>query len=234
MAVVELRNIWKTYLMGETEVHALREVNFTLEKGQMVAVMGPSGSGKSTLLNLVGCLDQPTRGEYMLGGRNVAELDDDQLSEIRAAQIGFVFQSYNLIPQLTVVENIEIPLYYLGVSERESYERAVSTAEKVGLSHRLSHVPTELSGGERQRVGIARAMASSPLFILADEPTGNLDTKTGRQIMELLHELNGDGVTMIIVTHDTIVAEQCERFMLLQDGTMREVPGPGIGGTRAE
>jgi len=230
MAIAELKHVWKTYQMGETEVHALRDVSFSLEKGEMIAIMGPSGSGKSTLLNLLGCLDQPTSGEYLLGGRNVAQMSDDELSEVRASQIGFVFQSYNLITQLTVVENIEVPLYYQGVSEHESYEHAVEMARKVGLEHRLSHIPTELSGGERQRVGIARAMASSPLFILADEPTGNLDTKTGHQILDLLHELNAGGVTMIVVTHDPYVADQAQRSMFLKDGSLEEVARTAEGG----
>lgn len=232
MAIVELRDIWRTYQMGDTEVHALREVNFRLEEGEMVAITGPSGSGKSTLLNLLGCLDKPTQGQYLLGGRDVARMTDNQLSEVRATEIGFVFQSYNLIPQLNVVENIEIPLYYQGLSERESYEKAVVAAEKVGLGHRLKHLPTEMSGGERQRCGIARAMASEPLFILADEPTGNLDTKTGAAIMQLVHDLNEQGVTMLIVTHDPGLAEQAGRNMFLQDGRMREIEKSEVAGLR--
>ena len=220
MAIAELRDIWKTYQMGSTSVHALRGVSFALEQGQMLAIMGPSGSGKSTLLNLLGCLDQPTSGSYILGGRDVARLSDNQLSDIRASQIGFIFQSYNLIPQLNVVENIEIPLYYNGISEHESYRRAALLAERVGLGHRLKHLPTELSGGERQRVATARAMASSPLFILADEPTGNLDSKTGRQILDLLRELNQEGVSMIVVTHDIYIADEAERVLHLKDGRL--------------
>jgi putative ABC transport system ATP-binding protein len=206
--------------MGHTLLHALKDVNFALEPGDMVAIMGPSGSGKSTLLNLLGCLDRPTRGNYILGDRDVSTLSDDELSEIRANRIGFIFQSYNLIPQLNVIENIEIPLYYKGVSERESYERAVLLAERVGLGRRLTHVPTELSGGERQRVGVARALANSPLIVLADEPTGNLDTKTGHQILELLHELNRDGVTLVLVTHDPNVAATTQRTYHLVDGRL--------------
>ncbi len=220
MALAELRDVWKTYQMGDTLLHALKAVNFTFEQGEMVALMGPSGAGKSTFLNLVGCLDTPTRGHYILGGRDISTLNDNQLSEIRATQIGFIFQSYNLIPQLNLIENIEIPLYYQGVSERESYERAVALAERVGLGHRLTHVPTELSGGERQRVGIARALASSPLIVLADEPTGNLDTKTGQQILDLLHELNEDGVTMLVVTHDSRIASSAQRVVQLVDGEL--------------
>ncbi len=222
MALAEFRNIWKTYEMGSTLLHALRGVNFSLEQGEMIAIMGPSGSGKSTLLNLLGCLDTPTRGQYLLGGRDISTLTDDELSEIRASEIGFIFQSYNLIMQLNVVENIEIPLYYRGLSEHESYDRAVELADRVGLGHRLTHVPTELSGGERQRVGIARALASSPLIVLADEPTGNLDTKTGQQILDLLRELNEDGVSMIVVTHDERIAAITQRTLHLVDGTMSE------------
>ncbi len=222
MALAELKDIWKTYLMGGTLLHALRGVTFSIEQGEMLSIMGPSGSGKSTMLNLLGCLDTPSRGEYILGARNVAELSDDELSEIRARQIGFIFQSYNLITQLNVVENIEIPLYYQGISERESYARAVELAHRVGLGHRLEHVPTELSGGERQRVGIARALASSPLIVLADEPTGNLDTRTGAQILELLQQLNDEGVTMIIVTHDPRIADITPRILHLVDGQIDE------------
>ncbi|KPK59068.1 MAG: hypothetical protein AMK73_08860 [Planctomycetes bacterium SM23_32] len=222
MPLAEMKDIWRTYRMGSTLLHALRGVSFSIEQGQMISIMGPSGSGKSTLLNLLGCLDTPTRGEYILGGRNVAQLDDNELSEIRSTEIGFIFQSYNLITQLNVVENIEIPLYYQGMSERESYERAVELAERVGLSQRLTHVPTELSGGERQRVGVARALASSPLIVLADEPTGNLDTKTGNQILTLLHQLNDEGVTMIVVTHDPRVAAETERTLRLVDGQLQD------------
>jgi putative ABC transport system ATP-binding protein len=222
MALAEFRNVWRTYLMGDTLLHALRDVCFAIEQGEMISIMGPSGSGKSTLLNLLGCLDTPSQGEYILGGRDVSTMSDDELSDIRAREIGFVFQSYNLIQQLNVVENIEIPLYYQGMSERDSYLRAAELAEKVGLGHRLTHVPTELSGGERQRVGIARALASSPLIVLADEPTGNLDTKTGEQILNLLHELNRGGVTMIVVTHDRSVAASTQRVLHLIDGRMTE------------
>jgi putative ABC transport system ATP-binding protein len=215
-----MKHIWKTYQMGDTLLHALRDVSFSIESGEMIAIMGPSGSGKSTLLNLLGCLDTPSSGQYVLGGRDVAALDDNQLSEIRASEIGFIFQSYNLINQLNVVENIEVPLYYRGLSERESYTRALALAERVGLGHRLGHLPVELSGGERQRVGVARALASTPLFVLADEPTGNLDTKTGQQILDLLNQLNKDGVTLIIVTHDPRIAASTQRTLTLVDGSL--------------
>ncbi len=224
MAICELRNIWKTYQMGHAELHALKDVSFSLQRGDMVSIMGPSGSGKSTFLNLVGCLDRPSRGEYLLGDRDVSTMSDDELSEVRANQIGFIFQSYNLIAQLNVIENIEVPLYYQGISEAESYERAVELAERVGLGHRLGHLPTELSGGERQRVGVARALANNPLIVLADEPTGNLDTKTGAQILDLLHELNREDVTFIVVTHDPKVAATTQRTHYLVDGNMTDDP----------
>jgi putative ABC transport system ATP-binding protein len=222
MVLAELKSIWKTYEMGHTLLHALRGVSFAVEEGEMIAIMGPSGSGKSTLLNVLGCLDTPTRGQYLLGGQDVSTLNDDDLSEIRAQRIGFIFQSYNLITQLNVVENIEVPLYYQGMSEHDSEARAIELAERVGLGHRLGHVPTELSGGERQRVGIARALASSPLVVLADEPTGNLDTKTGAQILDLLMGLNQEGVTMIVVTHDSRVAGSTHRTLHLIDGAISE------------
>jgi putative ABC transport system ATP-binding protein len=222
MVLAELKSIWKTYEMGHTLLHALRGVSFAVEEGEMIAIMGPSGSGKSTLLNVLGCLDTPTRGQYLLGGQDVSTLNDDDLSEIRAQRIGFIFQSYNLITQLNVVENIEVPLYYQGMSEHDSEVRAIELAERVGLGHRLGHVPTELSGGERQRVGIARALASSPLVVLADEPTGNLDTKTGAQILDLLMGLNQEGVTMIVVTHDSRVAGSTHRTLHLIDGAISE------------
>jgi len=222
MALAEFQDVWRTYQMGDTLLHAMRGVSFALEEGEMIAMMGPSGSGKSTLLNLLGCLDTPSSGRYILGGRDVSTLNDDELSDIRAREIGFVFQSYNLITQLNVVENIEIPLYYQGMSERDSYRRAVELAERVGLGHRLTHVPTELSGGERQRVGIARALVSSPLIVLADEPTGNLDTRTGGQILGLLDELNSSGVTMIVVTHDPRVAASAQRTLYLVDGQLTD------------
>ncbi len=220
MSIAELKDVWKTYRVGHRPLHALKDVDFRVEEGDMVAIMGPSGSGKSTLLNLLGCLDRPTRGEYLLGDQDVSTLTDDELSEIRARRIGFIFQSYNLIPQLNVVENIEIPLYYKGVSERESYQRAVYLAQQVGLGERLTHVPAELSGGERQRVGVARALANQPLIVLADEPTGNLDTTTGAQILDLLHELNREGVTLIVVTHDPNVAATTHRTYNLVDGRL--------------
>ena len=222
MATVELNDIWKTYRMGDVEVHALRGLSVEIARGEYVSIMGPSGSGKSTLLNVLGCLDRPSRGAYFLGEEDVSTLSDDALSEVRSRQIGFIFQSYNLIPQLTVVENIEIPLYYQGWSEHDSAERATQLAERVGLANRLTHRPTELSGGQQQRVAIARALASDPLFLLADEPTGNLDSETGKEIMQLLDDLHNQGKNIIMVTHDDDVADHAERVIILSDGSIAD------------
>ena len=218
MPILELNDIWKTYRMGEVEVHALREVTLSFQKGEYAAIMGPSGSGKTTLLNILGCLDLPTRGAYRLGGENISTLSDNQLSEVRSRKIGFIFQSYNLIPQLTVIENIEVPLYYQGWSEHDSSARARELAERVGLGERIGHRPTELSGGQQQRVAIARSLAGDPLFLLADEPTGNLDSKTGVEIMDLLDDLHAQGKNIITVTHDVYVAKHAERIIHLADG----------------
>jgi len=216
--IVEFRNVSKTYHMGAVEVHALREVDMVFTEGEYIAIMGHSGSGKSTMLNLLGCLDQPTGGTYLLGGVDVSALDDDQLSEIRSRKIGFIFQSYNLIPQLTVLENIEVPLYYQGWSERDSAERARELALSVGLEERIGHRPTELSGGQQQRVAIARALVSDPLIMLADEPTGNLDSGTGHEILELLDAFHDAGKSIIMVTHEDGVAEHADRIVHLADG----------------
>jgi len=217
-AIVEFEKVTKTYVMGNVEVHALQGIDVSIAEGEYVAIMGPSGSGKSTMLNLLGCLDRPSAGMYRLGDDDVSRLDDDQLSEIRSTRIGFVFQSYNLIPQLTVIENIEIPLYYQGWSEHDSRARAEELAEAVGLSDRLTHRPTELSGGQQQRVAIARALSSDPLIILADEPTGNLDSVTGHEILALLDEFHQAGKSLIMVTHEDEVAAHADRVIRLADG----------------
>jgi putative ABC transport system ATP-binding protein len=223
VAIVELHDVWKTYQMGAVDVHALRGANLAVEEGELVSIMGPSGSGKSTLLNLVGCLDRPTGGSYILDDRDVSDLSDADLSEVRSGQIGFIFQSYNLIPQLNVIENIEIPLFYQGLSERASYERAVDLGERVGLGDRLQHHPPELSGGQRQRVGVARALANNPAIVLADEPTGNLDTETGEEILKLLLSLNRDyGTTLLLVTHDPDVADTAHRTVHMVDGQLTD------------
>ncbi|MBI2946521.1 MAG: ABC transporter ATP-binding protein [Verrucomicrobia bacterium] len=216
--MVRLEDVRKAYQMGLVTVEALRGVSLTIQAGDYISIMGPSGCGKSTLMNLLGCLDRPSTGGYWLGNEDVSQMDDDALSEIRGARLGFVFQSYNLIPQLTVVENIEIPLYYQGWSEDESRARAVELAKRVGLEDRLDHRPFELSGGQQQRVAIARALVNDPLLILADEATGNLDSKSGAEILDLLDDLNEQGKTLIMVTHDPTVARRARRAIRLRDG----------------
>lgn len=216
--LVRLEDVRKAYQMGLVTVEALRGVSLTIQAGDYISIMGPSGCGKSTLMNLLGCLDRPSTGGYWLGNEDVSQMDDDALSEIRGARLGFVFQSYNLIPQLTVVENIEIPLYYQGWSEDESRARAVELAKRVGLEDRLDHRPFELSGGQQQRVAIARALVNDPLLILADEATGNLDSKSGAEILDLLDDLNEQGKTLIMVTHDPTVARRARRAIRLRDG----------------
>ena len=218
MPIVEVRELCKTYKMGDQEVYALRDVDLAFDEGDYVAIMGPSGSGKSTLLNLLGCLDRPTSGSYLLGGQDVSDFSDDELSDIRSRRLGFIFQSYNLIPQLNVLENIEVPLYYQGLSEAESRERAEQLGEVVGLADRLTHRPTELSGGQQQRAAIARALANHPVVLLADEPTGNLDSVTGREILTVLDDLSAQGRTIIMVTHDNDVATRASRVVHMADG----------------
>jgi putative ABC transport system ATP-binding protein len=221
--VICLQNVSKTYKMGEQDVHAVEDVSLSFVEGIFCAVMGPSGSGKSTMLNLLGCLDRPTSGRYVLASEDVSTLDDDRLSEIRLKYLGFVFQSFNLIPQLTVLENIALPLFYLGWHTDESERRATEISEQVGLAERLRHRPTELSGGQQQRVAVARALANDPKIILADEPTGNLDTATGEQIMELLTSLNRQGKTIIMVTHEASVAAHANRRIHMRDGRIESV-----------
>jgi len=216
--ILVMERLCKSYELGTMELKVLRDIELTINNGDYVAIMGPSGSGKSTLLNMIGCLDRPTSGDYWLGGQNVSLLDDDQLSLIRGARIGFIFQSFNLINQLNVVENIEVPMYYQGCSEHESAKRAVELAEMVGLGDRLDHRPSELSGGQQQRVAIARSLANDPLIILADEPTGNLDSESGAEILKILMDLHKRGKTLIVVTHDEGIAENAGRVVELFDG----------------
>ena len=218
MAIVDIRNLCKVYQLGTFEVSALRDFDLDIEQGQYIAIMGPSGSGKSTLLNVLGCLDTPSSGIYNLAGEDVSSLDDNELSAIRGSRIGFIFQSYNLIAQLNVIENIEVPMYYQGVGEHKSFARAKELAEMVGLGDRLKHRPSELSGGQQQRVAIARSLANDPVIILADEPTGNLDSESGAEILSILDDLHQRGKTLIVVTHDENIANQAERIIHLLDG----------------
>jgi putative ABC transport system ATP-binding protein len=216
-----VENITKQYVLGGEVVHAVRGITLEVPEGDYVAIMGPSGSGKSTFLNLLGCLDRPTSGSYFLGGDDVAQMDDDQLSEIRATRIGFIFQAYNLIQQYTVLENIQVPLEYGRGITAEDEERVRELAGLVGLSERLQHRPTQLSGGQQQRVAIARSLVNDPYFVLADEPTGNLDSKTSEEILALLERLNRAGKTIIMVTHENNVAEHARRIVRLRDGVIQ-------------
>lgn len=216
--VIEAEDVWKIYQMGDIEVQALRGVTFTINEGEFMAIMGPSGSGKSTLMNLIGCLDKPSKGTYRLAGTNVNTLDDNALAEIRNKRIGFVFQQFNLLKRTSALENVELPLVYAGAKNRR--ERAIEALASVGLGDRLHHKPNELSGGQQQRVAIARALVTSPSIILADEPTGNLDTKSSAEILELFHNLNAQGITIIFVTHDAEVGSQTNRVLLIRDGNI--------------
>ncbi len=216
--IVHFENVRKTYKMGMVTVEALRGVTFEIQAGEYISIMGPSGCGKSTMLNLLGCLDRPSAGHYRLGGEDVSQMNDDALSAVRGSRLGFVFQSYNLIQQLTVVENIEIPLYYQDRPEDQSRDMARRMAARVGLDQRLEHKPFELSGGQQQRVAIARALVNEPLVILADEPTGNLDSSSGTEIMKLFDELHAQGKTLILVTHDPSVGQRAHRTIRLRDG----------------
>jgi len=222
--VIRLEGVHKVYSTGKLEVHALRGVDLVVEPGEFVAVMGPSGSGKTTLLEILGCLSRPTRGGYWLAGSPADAIDSDGLARLRCSEIGFVFQSFNLLPRLTALENVELPLVYRGVGRRERVERASAALEHVGLGGRLRHLPSELSGGERQRVAIARALVNRPSFILADEPTGNLDTRTGAEIMELLSALNDEGTTVVLVTHDLGIGARARRRLHIRDGRVHDHP----------
>jgi putative ABC transport system ATP-binding protein len=211
-------DLWKTYEMGGEKLHALRGIDLTIRKGEYVAIMGPSGSGKSTLMNLIGCLDTPTSGRYWLAGRLVSELDDDELAAIRNKEIGFVFQTFNLLPRATALHNVELPMIYNGTPSEERLSRAKRALEAVDLGERMFHKPNELSGGQRQRVAVARALVNSPSIVLADEPTGNLDTKTGDEIMALFARLHSEGNTIILVTHENDIARRADRIIHVRDG----------------
>jgi putative ABC transport system ATP-binding protein len=216
--IIQLVDIRKSYQMGDITQHVLQGLSLSIYPGEYVCIMGPSGCGKSTLLNVLGCLDQPTSGDYFLGGQNVAHLNDDDLSAARNRNLGFIFQSYNLIQQLSVIENIAVPMYYGGAKEADMIATGTRLATQVGLEHRLHHKPNELSGGQQQRVAIARALSNSPLVILADEATGNLDSKSGQEILDLFDELNQQGKTLVFVTHDERMVERCTRIIRLRDG----------------
>jgi putative ABC transport system ATP-binding protein len=225
--IAEFIDVHRHYVMGENIVRALDGVSVQVRKGDYLAIMGRSGSGKSTMLNLLGCLDRPTSGQYLVGGRDVSKLDDDALSDVRGREIGFIFQSFNLIPQLTVLENLEVPLFYQGRVGPESRKKAAYLADRVGLGSRLEHRPLELSGGQQQRVAIARALMNDPLFLLADEATGNLDSNTEQEILGLLDELQREGVTIVIVTHNAKVAARAGRELWLKDGRVESLTERG-------
>ncbi len=216
--IISVKDLKKTYIMGKTEVNALRSITLDIKRNEFVALMGPSGSGKSTLMNLIGCLDTPTAGEYWLNNHNVSEMVDSELAEIRNKEIGFVFQTFNLLPRLSALENVALPLVYGGVSRTKRLKRAQEVLDAVGLGDRVDHKPNELSGGQRQRVAIARALVNNPSIILADEPTGNLDTKTSLEIMTILEKIHGEGNTIILVTHEPDIAEHAHRIVRLRDG----------------
>ncbi len=216
--LISIKDLRKTYIMGVEEVHALKSITLDINKNEYVALMGPSGSGKSTLMNLLGCLDTPTAGDYFLDGSNVSIMEDSELAAIRNKKIGFVFQTFNLLPRLSALDNVALPLVYAGMSKSERIDRAESVLESVGLGDRMSHKPNELSGGQRQRVAIARALVNNPAIILADEPTGNLDTKTSIEIMEIFEKIQNEGNTIIVVTHEPDIAEHCHRIVRLRDG----------------
>jgi putative ABC transport system ATP-binding protein len=223
--IIEIRSLMKTYKLGGETVHALNDVSIKIEKGEFLAIIGPSGSGKSTLMNMIGCLDRPQSGKYLLDGKDIGKMNDNQLASIRNQKIGFIFQNFNLLTKLTALENVELPLLYAGVSAKERRDRSMASLEKVGLKERAGHLPTQLSGGQQQRVAIARALAGNPAILLADEPTGALDSKTSKEILQLMKELNEAGHTIILITHDLAIAKQAKRMVSIQDGQLLESGG---------
>jgi putative ABC transport system ATP-binding protein len=232
MPLIETRDLWKTYVMGDEEIHALKGVSIGIERGEYVAIMGPSGSGKSTLMNLIGCLDTPSKGTYLLNGKEVSQMNDNELARIRNEEIGFVFQTFNLLPRATALHNVELPLVYAGMGKAARLEQAKAAIEKVELTHRMTHKPNELSGGQRQRVAIARALVNNPSILLADEPTGNLDSKTGVEIMGLFARLHQGGNTIIVVTHEAEIAAYAHRVIAIRDGQVerdvRQTPSAAL------
>ena len=218
--VIKVEDLWKIYQLGEVQVEALRGVSFEIEEGEFVAIMGPSGSGKSTLMNILGCLDRPTRGRYFLDGQEVSQLNENQLAQIRNKKIGFIFQSFNLLPRLTALQNVELPLIYAGIPSQKRKEQAIKSLEAVGLGDRIHHYPNQLSGGQLHRVAIARALVNDPSIILADEPTGNLDTRSSEEIMHILQELNQEGKTIVLVTHERDIASHTHRILHFRDGQL--------------
>ena len=220
--IIELQDICKSYIQGTMVTPVLKNINFTMKEGEYTAIMGPSGSGKSTLMNLIGCLDQPTSGKYLLDGEDVSAYTDNQMSDIRLEKIGFVFQTFQLLPYMSAADNVALPLSYAGVSRRERRERAIEMLGKVGLSDRVGYLPNQLSGGQKQRVAIARAMINHPRILLADEPTGALDSTSGKQIMGLFRELNEDGVTILMITHDAEIASNADRIVEIRDGLLNQ------------
>ncbi len=219
--IISMKNLGKIYKNGQIEVEALKHVNIDIEKEEFVAIMGPSGSGKSTLMNVIGCLDKSTSGEYWLDGINISTLNEVELARIRNLKIGFVFQSFNLLPRITALQNVELPMIYAGISSKERRNRAVSALERVGLEERMHHKPNEMSGGQKQRVAIARALVNSPAIILADEPTGNLDSSSSEEIMSVFQDLNKEGVTIVLVTHEPDIAEHTKRVLKFRDGFLK-------------
>ena len=217
-ALIRAEDLWRTYVMGAEEIHALRGVSFTIDPGEYLAIMGPSGSGKSTLMNLIGCLDTPSKGTYVLRGKLVSQMNDDELAEVRNREIGFVFQTFNLLPRASALHNVELPLIYAGIAKQDRLDRARKALEMVELGDRVNHRPNELSGGQRQRVAIARALVMQPSLLLADEPTGNLDSATGEEIMRLFERLHEEGHTIILVTHERDIAEHAHRTIFIRDG----------------
>jgi putative ABC transport system ATP-binding protein len=232
MPIIETQDLWKTYVMGSEEIHALRGVDVSIERGEYVAIMGPSGSGKSTLMNLIGCLDTPTKGSYLLNGKQVSQMNDNELARIRNEEIGFVFQTFNLLPRASALHNVELPLVYAGVPSKDRQERAREALRKVELENRMDHKPNELSGGQRQRVAIARALVNNPSIVLADEPTGNLDTKTGVEIMSLFQRLHDTGNTIVLVTHEADIAAHAHRVVHIRDGRVEKDVAMGAPSAR--